>query len=180
MFLNGAGSTIALDLNDGNKQRAAESLADLLGDCCGQEKWNWADVDDVKFINKIQRFNIQALNQGRLTEGLADVPMSHVVTDIHNPILEEESIDVMTSRAVLEHFLDFDVAMKRLFQLMRKGGVIYHHIDLVDHRAYRSSDYHYWSFLAEGEDWSDGLVNRLRIKRDQEKRQRGRIRGASL
>lgn len=45
---------------------------------------------------------------------------------------------------------------------MRKGGVACHVIDLVDHRAYISSDYHFWSFLAEEEDWSDGLVNRLR------------------
>ena len=34
--------------------------------------------------------------------------------------------------------------------------------DLVDHRGYNSSDYHFWSFLAEDEDWSDNLVNRLR------------------
>lgn len=68
----------------------------------------------------------------------------------------------MTSRSVLEHFLDFDVAVDRFFALMRKGGVASHYIDLVDHRAYGSSDYHYWSFLAEDENWSDGLVNRLR------------------
>ena len=58
--------------------------------------------------------------------------------------------------------MNFDVAVNRLFALMRKGGVACHRIDLVDHRSYVSSDYHYWSFLAEDDEWSDGLVNRLR------------------
>jgi len=105
---------------------------------------------------------MQALRLGRLDDGLSNLPLRHIVTDIHSPMLEEESIDIMTSRAVLEHFLNFDLAVDRLFALMRKGGIASHHIDLVDHRAYSSSEYHYWSFLAEGDDWSDGLVNRLR------------------
>jgi hypothetical protein len=68
----------------------------------------------------------------------------------------------MPSRAVLEHCLDFEAAARCLFALMRKGGVAYHVIDLVDHPAYEDAGYHWWSFLAEDESWSDGLVNRLR------------------
>ena len=45
---------------------------------------------------------------------------------------------------------------------MSPGGVAYHLIDLVDHRSYVSLDYHQWSFLAEDEQWSDGVCNRLR------------------
>ena len=163
MFLNGSSSTISLDLQDSNKQRAAEALADLLCDCCCcPDRWNWNSVDKLDFLNRFQQFNLQALRQGRLDDGLAGLPMRHIVTDIHDPVLEEQSIDLMTSRSVLEHFLDFDVAVDRFFDLMRKGGVASHYIDLVDHRAYGSPDYHYWSFLAEDENWSDGLVNRLR------------------
>ncbi|MFQ5486282.1 MAG: methyltransferase domain-containing protein [Desulfobacterales bacterium] len=162
MFLNGAGSTIALDLQDCDKHRAAEALADLLCDCCCTNRWNWTGVDKLDFLNKVQQFDIDALQEGRLEEGLAGLPLRRILTDIHNPILEENSIDIMTSRAVLEHFLNFGVAVERLFALMRKGGVACHHIDLVDHRAYVNPNYHYWSFLAEDDAWSDGLVNRLR------------------
>lgn len=162
MFLNGSSSTISIDLHGSNKQRAAEALADLLCDCCWTDRWNWSNVDKLDFLSRVQQFDMQALREGRLDDGLAGLPLRHILTDIHNPVLEEESIDIMTSRAVLEHFLNFNVAVDRLFALMRKGGVACHVIDLVDHRAYISSDYHFWSFLAEEEDWSDGLVNRLR------------------
>ena len=164
MFLNGAPSTIALDLNETkDKQRAAEALADLLCDCIASpSKWNWSGADESEFLGRAQQFNLNALRAGRLDEGLAGIPLRHIVTDIHDPTLEEDSIDVMTSRAVLEHFLGFEGAMDRLFALMRKGGVAFHSIDLTDHRAYFNPDYHYWSFLTEDEDWSDGSVNRLR------------------
>lgn len=163
MYLNGAASTYSLDLRAGNRQRAAEALADLLCDCCScPDKWRWSGIDKWEFLGRALRFDIQALREGRLDDGLAELPLQHIVTDIHGPALAEDSIDIMTSRAVLEHFLDFEVAVRRLFALMRKGGIASHHIDLVDHRSYVSSKYHHWSFLAEGDDWSDGLVNRLR------------------
>jgi len=163
MYLNGARSTIALDLNDGNQQRAAEALADLMVDCLSfPEKWHWSGIGRTDFLQRAHQFGLNALREGRLEEGLAGLPLRHIVTDIHNPILEEDSIDQMSSRAVLEHFLDFGVAVERMFVLMRHGGVAYHNIDLVDHRTYKDPRYHWWSFLAEGEDWSDGLVNRLR------------------
>lgn len=162
-FLNGAASTIAMDLNDADQQRAAEALADLLCDClCSPERWNWSGIPTNDFLERVRQFDLGALRDGKLHEGIRGLPLRHVVTDIHDPVLEENCIDIMSSRAVLEHFLDFRVAADRLYALMRPGGVAYHHIDLVDHRAYGNAAYHYWSFLAEGEDWSDGLVNRLR------------------
>jgi hypothetical protein len=163
LYLNGARSTIALDLGDCDKRRAAEALSDLLLDCLSApDRWHWPGIDRESFLQRAHQFGLKALGEGNLEEGLAGLPLKHIVTDIHNPILEEDSIDVMASRAVLEHFLDFGVAVGRMYALMRRGGVAYHHIDLVDHRAYTNSHYHWWSFLAEGEDWSDGLVNRLR------------------
>jgi hypothetical protein len=166
MFLNGARATIALDSYDAPKERAAEALADLLCHCLAQpEQWHWSAIAPEDFYRAIRRFDLEALQKGRLADGIASVPLKHVVSDIHNVTLEAlevDSIDVMSSRAVLEHFLDFEAAASRLFALMRKGGVAYHVIDLVDHRAYEDARYHWWSFLAEDESWSDGLVNRLR------------------
>ena len=166
MFLNGAARTIALDLQDSERERAAEALADLLCDCLVHpEQWHWSAVAREHFFEAIRVFDLKALQKGQLATGLARAPLKHVVSDIYTGairLLEEDSIDIMSSRAVLEHFLDFGSAVKRLFDVMRKGGVAYHHIDLVDHRAYEDPRYHWWSFLAEGENWSDGLVNRLR------------------
>ncbi len=163
MFLNGARSTISLDLEHSDHVRAAEALYDLLSDCIVfPEKWNWSACSDSEFIGRVRQFNLEALKQGKLIEGISHLPLGYVVTDIHSPRIELNSIDIMTSRAVLEHFLDFKVAMQRLFSIMAPGGIAFHSIDLVDHRAYESNDYHYWSFLSEGAEWSDGVCNRLR------------------
>ncbi|NCD40860.1 MAG: methyltransferase domain-containing protein [Bacteroidia bacterium] len=164
-YLNGAVSTVGLDVEDADEIRAAEALYDLLIDCIAYpEKWCWeANMNRAEFVERARSFNLNALQNGQLRAGIGDLPLKHVVTDIHDPVIAKESIDIMSSRAVLEHFLDFGVAVDRLFALMRPGGVAYHHIDLADHRAYwRNSSYHRWSFLAENDDWSDNLTNRLR------------------
>lgn len=163
MFMNGADAAIALDLNTGDARRAAEALADLVLECLARpERWHWSTVSREEFLARGRRFNLDALRAGDLAAGVAGLPMRHIVTDIHHPSLEAGGIDVMTSRAVLEHFLDFGRAVERLFELLRPGGVAAHLIDLVDHRAYDGPNYHWWSFLAEDESWSDGVCNRLR------------------
>ena len=162
-YLNGAAHTLSTDLFPADERRAAEALADLLWDCfCSMEKWCWSGNTGL-FRERLEQFDITALQSGNLKTGTAKVPMRHVVTDIHSPSLQPNSIDLMSSRAVLEHFLDFGTAVKRLYDLMRPGGVAAHVIDIIDHRHYNDPEaFHYFSFLAEGDDWSDDLVNRLR------------------
>jgi hypothetical protein len=164
MYLNGAGSAIALDLADADPRRAAEALYDLLVECIVfPDHWHWSGISREDFNRRARQFNLEALRDGDLRVGLELTPLRHVVTDIHNPCLAEGAIDIMASRAVLEHFLDFGLAVQRLYALMAPGAVAFHHIDLVDHRAYGDpSRYHWWSFLAEDDDWSNGHVNRLR------------------
>jgi SAM-dependent methyltransferase len=162
-YLNGAAHTLSTDLFSADERRAAEALADLLWDCfCSMEKWCWSGNTGL-FRERLEQFDILALRSGNLKTGTAKVPMRHVVTDIHSPSLQPNSIDLMSSRAVLEHFLDFGTAVRRLYDLMRPGGVAAHVIDIIDHRHYNDPEaFHYFSFLGEGDDWSDGLVNRLR------------------
>ncbi len=163
MYLNGAESTLGLDLENAPEQRAAEALFDLLCDCLAfPDRWHWSDLPRAEFLRRLAMFDLAALEAGNLKAGVARTPMRHCVTDIHSPALAEASFDIMTSRAVLEHFLDFGVAADRMFKLLKPGGVAFHLIDLVDHRAYGSKHHHFWSFLAENENWSDGLTNRLR------------------
>lgn len=164
MYLNGAASTLGLDLQRSNPQRAAEALGDLLMDCLSfPDRWHWSGLSRAEFMERLHRFDLKALVAGDLASGIKGLLLDHVITDIHSPVLPAGSIDVMTSRAVLEHFLDFGRAVERFYALLRPGGVAAHVIDIVDHRHYEDpSAYHYWSFLAEGDEWSDGVTNRLR------------------
>jgi hypothetical protein len=164
MYINGVSSAIATDLRDTDRKRAAEALYDLLLDCLAHpEDWHWSALSRDDYLERIYSFNIKALREGDLNAGIAAVPIKHVVTNIYEPAIQTESIDLMSSRAVLEHFLDFELACKKLYSLMSADSVAYHKIDLVDHRGYDESlNYHWWSFLAENEQWSGDAGNRLR------------------
>lgn len=163
MYINGAKETISLDLHPANEPRAAEALADLLKEIiCFPKKWTWSSVTEAQLLGRARQFDLKALSEGNLLDGIGCLPLKHIVTDIHNPVIPKNFIDVMTSRAVLEHFLDFETASKRFLDIMKPGGYAYHSIDLVDHRAYENNKYHFWSFLTEDQYWSDGVCNRLR------------------
>jgi len=162
-YINGANSCVALDYEPSDMVRAAEALADLITDSiCFPDKWHWSSISREEFMARTMMFDLDSLRSGDIESGIGKVPIRHIVTDIHHPILEPRSIDIMSSRATLEHFLDFKLAISRLYDLMRDGGVAYHSIDLVDHRAYLDEKLHYWSFLSEPPEWSDGVCNRLR------------------
>lgn len=163
VYINGASSAIATDIDCTDPQRSAEALYELLLECLAHPNdYHFSDISREDYLSRIYQFNLKALREGCLQAGLENVPVQFVVTNIYQPSIEPESIDIMSSRAVLEHLLDFELACKNLYSLMSPGGIAYHHIDLADHRAYRSSDYHWWSFLTEDEAWSDGYCNRLR------------------
>lgn len=164
-YLNGASSTIAIDAAKTNSKRAAKALYDLLVECLIKPNdWHFSNIKLEDFLTRTKEFDFKELRDGNLEAGIATTPLKHITTDIHNPQLSQNSIDIMSSRAVLEHFLDFKTAVKNLYLVMSEEGIAYHHIDLRDHRAYINPDnYHWWSFLAEKDDWSDGLCNRLRF-----------------
>jgi hypothetical protein len=164
MYLNGARSCTATDLHATDRARAAEAAYDQLTAALSYpEEWHVSPATRDQFVERIHRFKLRALEEGDLADGLARVDLQHVTTDIHDSRLPRESFDVMISRSVLEHFLDFPVAARRLFHLMARGGVAYHWVDIADHRTYTEpSRFHEWSLLGEEEGWSDGLVNTLR------------------
>ena len=162
MYLNGAASTIALDIIDTDKIRAAEALYDLLTDCMLDAK-KYCINCTVAFKERIKNFYLKALREGNLNQGIRNTPLQHVITDINSPGIPSDSIDIITSRAVLEHFLNFPLATQKLYEIMAPNGIAFHHIDLVDHRSYSKPErYHYWSFLAEGAKYKDRSVNMLR------------------
>ena len=165
MFINGASKTFAFDIQRTEESRAAEALFDLLSECAvNPSYWHMSEISRDEYLNNIYKFNIAALKKGDLQKGLNNLPLKHIVGDIHKNILENNSVDLMSSRAVLEHFLDFPKAAEQLYRVMAPGGLAFHRIDFVDHRAYtHPKKYHFWSFLAEDDDWTDNLCNRLRF-----------------
>jgi hypothetical protein len=168
MYLNGAEQTVALDLDPAEPRRSAEVLADFLMECLAEpEAWNRQGLAPDSFLSRVRRFNLKALRAGDLAAGLAGLPLRHLQANVLDAVTDGLQVDLMSSRSVLEHVDHFPKVAARLAGMMKPGGLAYHTIDLVDHRAYTDPGHcHYWSFLAEGDDYNDrqpyGFVNRLR------------------
>lgn len=182
MYLNGARETLAMDREALDERRVAEALFDLLVDCTlFPDRWHWAAIPRDDFLRRLGSFNAKALQNGDLAAGLNGLPLRYLKADVCAGLpVAPGSVDVMASRDALEHFLDFPSALAAMTAALKVGGVACHHIDLVDHRAYRWTDpddftaeylrdavrmvpeLHEWSFLSEGESYRDGLCNRLR------------------
>lgn len=126
-------------------------------------RWNLQCQDENKFFDRLHSFNIPALRRGDLQEGVANTNLGYVIGNFENIPLADESVSLVSSRATLEHILDFGKGMRELYRIMKPGGVSFHSVDLVDHRIYRDpNQYNMWTFLTEDIEWSDGLCNRLR------------------
>ena len=50
--------------------------------------------------------------------------------------LEDDSIDVVCSNAVGEHFYDVDEAFRQLYRVTKPGGYGFHQVDFGDHRDF--------------------------------------------
>lgn len=162
-FLNGAELCFATDLHPTEAARAAEALGDLLLHILAfPDDWHWSEFPREKFLARARSFDLKALLAGNLERGVQGIPIYYALTDIHHPSLPPSSFDLISSRATLEHFMDFPAACRRMFELSRPGSVAYHVIDVVDHRAYEPTGHHFWSSLTEPDDWTDGICNRLR------------------
>ena len=164
-YLNGVASTLALDVTPIDlPERAAEALYDLLVECLARPgEWHWSAIGRAEFLDRVRHFDLEALRAGRLAEGLGRAAVRHTVADLYTCELKPGSVDILLTWAVLEHFPDPARAVRALFDLTATGGLAVHAVDLTDHRALVDPDrYHRWSFLAEDEDWSDGLCNRVR------------------
>lgn len=71
--------------------------------------------------------------------------------------LENNSIDFIFSHAVLEHVFNLDLTIKRIYQLLKRGGFSSHKVDLRDHFHIRDKCYldflkypnKYWKFIGD-------------------------------
>lgn len=165
MYLNGAHSITVIDKNPGDLRRAAEALYDLLTDCSNfSERWFWNEITYAEYRQRLGDFNLGALRSGNLLEGLKNINYQYVIKDVLKMESLENKIDILSSRATLEHFEFFEQGMRALHELMSSNGVAFHFIDLRDHRIYYNQVYKYnsWSFLTEDGSFADFNCNRLR------------------
>lgn len=79
----------------------------------------------------------------------------------------EASVDVIISRAVLEHVFDLDTAFAAMHRLLKPGGRMAHKVDLRDHGLFTDGGQHALEFLTVSDrvyEWmgeeSAGLPNR--------------------
>jgi hypothetical protein len=164
MYMNGIEAATAIDLMDTDEKRAAEALHDLVLHCITHaDDWHWGDLSRKEYLERAYSFDIKALSEGDLKAGVVDIPIKHIVANIYDLTIPLNSIDIMSSWAVLEHLLDFELACNKLFSIMSPGGIAYHLIDLADHRGYRQPQkYHFWSFLGKDQRSYSSECNRLR------------------
>ena len=160
-YLNGIEKGYALDIETSDPERNAESLYDLLCHALAHpDRWKQDEVEETEYFERIRNFDLDALAVGDLAKGVANVPLEHIVCDIGAcEQIQESSIDIMISQAVLEHFLDYKKAISRLWDIMSPEGIALHAIDLVDHRTYGDPvNYNAWSFLTK-----DNLGNENKV-----------------
>ena len=164
MFANGASNCVALDLNSFPEEQAAQALYNQVLDMLAHPKrWALGNTREEEVLERIQKIDGDALSLGKMHKSLANIPLEHQVGDIGTIDLKAASVNWMSSRAVLEHFLDFESAVTRLKEITAPGGVAWHLVDLIDHRNYNEPQkFHQRSMLEEPDDWTDGLINCLR------------------
>jgi SAM-dependent methyltransferase len=163
MYLNGVDTALAFDIRSADRQRSAEALYDLLAECALRpDHWHKSEVTREDFFERLYSFDYEALKAGDPAGGIASTGLTYLIGDIHEAPMKCDSFDLVSSRATLEHFLEFDRAMDELYRIMTPGAVSFHSIDLADHRVYRDpTSFNRWSFLTD-ESWIDPLCNRLR------------------
>lgn len=164
-FLNGWQNCWALDISPCNERRACEAQADLIRDVLVHPERFAFLVNAETVLERVRRFDLDALDRGDLKAGLGSVPINYLVSDIAAlpGLLGETRFGTICSHTVWEHFLQFDVALKTIREICAPGGLHYQYIDFVDHRAYtHPEDYDFWSFLTEPRKAPDPLCNKIR------------------
>jgi methyltransferase family protein len=163
-YLNGADLTRAVDKDRiENLERSSVALFDLLIDCyVNPDAWHRSQIDREDYYARLALFDLNALKNGRLYEGISKCPLHHESSDILNCSISDNSVDIMTSRAFLEHVMvDFRSVLSRLYAMMKPGGVAFHEVDLRDHRWIKPG-YNKWSFMTQNRQESHLGFNQLR------------------
>lgn len=164
-FINGYDRVYSIDLlKPRNPVYSALSMYGILANALvfpDRYLLPWSDRD--RLVERVRMFDLEALERGDFWAGLAPVSdrVRYERCDIVQSTIEPNSVGILASFAVLEHVDDIDGVCRKIFDAVKPGGIVYHFIDLADHRSYRlSGEFHALSFL--GEEEAPANINRLR------------------
>lgn len=164
-FLNGFEPCYAIDLLPlRNAAYSAVSMYDLIANVRSFPRRYVRNGTDVKhLVARLRFFDHAAFEVGDYWGGLekARGAIRLENKDLLKVDIAPASIALTASFAVLEHVEDIDAICKRLFEITMPGGLVYHFVDLADHRVYRGdASFHALTFLTEKE--APRNLNRLR------------------
>ena len=164
-YVNGFSPTYAIDLlTPRNEVYSALSMYDVLANIkMFPGRYARPGVRPKEILDRLRAFDAKAFEDGDFWGGIAGLSgqLNFESVDIVESSIKPESIGLLASFAVLEHVSDIDQVCAHLMKIMRPGGVIFHFVDLADHRSYRAgSEFGPLSFLYEEE--APENMNRLR------------------
>lgn len=165
MYLNGFGPSYGIDLRDPeDSYRTAISMYDMLVNakmfpgryCFGERR-----PKDV--LERLQHFDVRAFENGDFAAGTAAIAgkVEFHARDIAESTIPNGSVRLLASFAVLEHVSDIPGVLSKIYDMLMPGALLYHFVDMADHRSYRADGkFHALHFLTD-EDCPPNL-NRIR------------------
>ena len=164
-YLNGYGRCHAIDLmKPRNETYSALSMYDIVTNIrCFPERYCFNGTSEAEILKRADRLNLAAFEAGDFWGGFEGVrdEVCFESADILESTIDEESISLVASFAVLEHVDNLDAICDRLRRVMRPGGMAFHFVDLADHRSYRKvPQFNSFTFLTEKH--APSGMNRLR------------------
>ncbi len=166
-YLNGFERAIACDLRPPHVPRySARSMTEILTDIrANPAAYLLPSRDRGDFEKRVHAIDDRGFRAGDFDAGIAALAskVDYRLSDLVDLDVEDESLSLAISFAVLEHVEEPDAIYRWLYEKTRPGGVQFHFIDLVDHRAYlRDGVFHEWSFLTSED--GPAALNRLRAQ----------------
>ena len=174
-YLNGYRPCHAIDLKGpGNEMYSALSMYDILANMlCFPKRYCFKGTDPLDLVKRVSHFRLEAFESGDFWGGFEEVKdeVRLEAGDVSMSNIEESSLSRVVSFAVIEHVDDLDAVCRKLHKVVKPGGMIFHFVDLVDHRSYaQGSKFNSFSFLAE--EHAPKGMNRLRASEVREAHER--------
>jgi hypothetical protein len=163
-LLNGAKGCFSVEPDTPAPERVAISLFDLLLDCMIQPAhWLWTSTPEKEFLNRILLFHLSELKNGDIQSGLQGIPLQFQASELSTCSIPDSVVHLASSRNMINRSKNPEADMKKLFDILAPGGLVYHLTDLADPRRLNEPErFHAWSFLTEKDDWPEAPVHDLR------------------
>ncbi|MBL6749554.1 MAG: methyltransferase domain-containing protein [Nevskia sp.] len=164
-YLNGHDPAFGIDIKPPrNELYSALSMYDVLANMhLFPERYCFPSTPVDEFRRRLGHFDIAAFERGDFREGFAPLAgaINFEAVDIVQSSIVGQSVALLVSFAVLEHVSDIDNVCRHLYRILKPGGVVFHFVDLADHRVYRGDKrFNAFSFLQEEQ--PPASLNRLR------------------